>query len=857
MQQILISGHNKISDFLFEALSDKGFEPIDISGENLSEIHIASPKAIIDINYASDEHLEGLSYSIADTQILLELSKRLNIPYLFIYKESVLENETVDALDSLDLINRNILDKKVAKIMIDEIYGQHLNTCQIIDAFIKDAANVQTIVVKNDIREYFLLEESDFISGLLSLIENKEQSKYPYTLIPEDSITEIELANFFIELSDLLVEIVFEKDDEIVSSDLAGLKTNYPNGWYPQIDLETGLKKVMTFYGIPLIGTGVEETTENSFRMRTEHPDEYDDEENDFYHDNEEEPVDYPYSNFDTITEKNEPTNIKPQKKAKKPKKVKLTEEKPAKFQPSKKKMATVFAALALIIGVQIATSSIQFQKGIINQQASLSAFDKFDFYNAAKLSSTAASQFQATQNILLIPGQLFLKNKQSENEFYQKSNQTLNKIASRLSNQPEYTKNEKSAVLGDRTTNLDIENAINELDFIQAESQNTEKTDALKNQIKETLTKNKLNLKNLIEIADSKDELLGFNEPKNYIFVLTNNSEFVGNFPKPEEYYSVEIDQGEIKSIQKMSLDKVAEQAILNGEVQTKEDLYKNITDTLDINSATKKLENYIINNENTKFDGYFFVNKDFIKNIKMNTFEETLRYFMASTNNDFYKNFKLFADAANSKQIIISTDNQDLRSITANNGWDGQISKDSDDYLSVSVIPQNGLIRPKVTIKYVINPPQNQVITRELEVNLENKQNENIQYRFSALLPKDVIINDASILENNEEKSILKNLSATIDNNKTLVMTELLAEANRNTVIRIKYESLAPTDKTSLSGIIQKQPGTNDTLQVIYDYQRGLPPTFSGQNSLTSNNNTLEFYGTFEKDLNFELPL
>lgn len=194
MHQIAIYGNNKISSFIQSALADRGIKAIDITDNlNVSESDAKeSFDCVLDVSNAEHTWSEddAIIHNTTEIKDILDLSKKLNAPYLFIYRELEDMDPGSPLLIALDFIPAYAkrANAKFAKIQIEDIYGPDINTSAKLESFIQSIIEGESIVVDTDQNEHYLLNQNDFTEGLIQIIEEskKPNSSSSYTLYPED-----------------------------------------------------------------------------------------------------------------------------------------------------------------------------------------------------------------------------------------------------------------------------------------------------------------------------------------------------------------------------------------------------------------------------------------------------------------------------------------------------------------------------------------------------------------------------------------------------------------------------------------------------------------------------------------------
>lgn len=279
MNTILIYGNNKISTFLHTSFGESGLLSIDIT-QNLNTLDdLKDIYAVLDVSNTdtSLDEASDLIHNTAEIKELIDLSFKVKAPYIFLYREKEEIHPESPLITAIDLIKTYCEKRgvKYATVQVEDIYGPEINTSKKLEEILSALTSGSNILtVDNDDNEHYLFHQKDFVSGLRQLIKNlhdspSAKSKH-YTLYPEDPITEIELAHFLKDLTDFDLEITYTHDDKPPSFVAPEAEINYPENWWPEVNLKAGLEDLCDYHGIPILENAEEELAEENSRFSNE-----------------------------------------------------------------------------------------------------------------------------------------------------------------------------------------------------------------------------------------------------------------------------------------------------------------------------------------------------------------------------------------------------------------------------------------------------------------------------------------------------------------------------------------------------------------------------------------------------------
>ncbi len=882
MNNFLISGNNKISEYLHNTLLDKDYLSQDIS--NVTSFKFDPHKsygAVIDTNSALGVTVRNSQEAdLLEIRNLIDLAAKLNVPFIFLYKESS-ESESSTAL-YLDYINTYTSQVKVkaSQILIDEIYGKNLNTCDKLVEFLESIVSGDPLNVTNDNREYYLIHENDFLDGLIKSIEyiaNSSQTARVrnLTLLPEESITEIELAHFINDLNELPSKIDFSNREDVYERTMvADVDTNYPENWYPIVDLEKGLKELLDIYGIPALGTSDEEYDMDSSSVNNPQ---------DIYDEPDNTPV-YVLNNhtFDKYTSPGSSNFPDLQKED-------VFETAIAENKPQRRKRKTAnmkIAGLVLILIAVLAAPSVLYtfklSRGLAHLDQSIKYLSNYEVLKSEKESSTALKFIPEGNPPFLIKtlSRLFHTKNDDLALFVSTSRKSARAIKSLSTGLLSYASGSgDNRVLGESSVNefdstietlQSLENDINSI-----KSQGSWITSWV-NKINNEILSNKNNVKALSDLEKHLPELFGLREEKKYLLITY---QVTGNlsFPHYKSYSILQLHNRKITASDLQPLESLKDQLELNNfdtdDVSRFLEPEKSAEELNISNMAGKGYQIYKDAKGET-VDGVLLIDEAFLLSLSQKL----------NTGNDPTKNFKelieslpermtfdltnMLLQSLASKKMVLNHKSEQIRSVLSSNNWDGNLLNLGDDYFYVSIEPSFNEISNisedpdllSVRLQYKGNKPDNAQYTRELAIVLENKGQQDVVRNVKVLLPKEVFLNKAYLFEDNEQKNILRNVLVKSYSGKAMFSTELIIKSNSFSTVSFNYESseIDSVNSKNLHIIAQKNPFMgNVPLTVNLDYPLGVPGVFKPSASINTNNNSIQYEGVFDKNISLNFPL
>lgn len=152
----------------------------------------------------------------------------------------------------MDYHTQNGVAIKIARIF--NTYGPHMNINdgRVVSNFIVQALKGEPITIFGDGSQTRSFQYvADLVDGLIALMQTDASVKGPVNLGNPDEFTMLELAHTIIALTGSSSKLVFQplpQDDPQQRRPDIGLARQLLNGWEPQIHLEAGLQKTISYF---------------------------------------------------------------------------------------------------------------------------------------------------------------------------------------------------------------------------------------------------------------------------------------------------------------------------------------------------------------------------------------------------------------------------------------------------------------------------------------------------------------------------------------------------------------------------------------------------------------------------------
>ena len=850
MKKILVSGNNKITEFVHNFLPLRGYEVIDITQlsafQNNPE-QLKGAECILDLNNTNTTSTDSMTeYDAEFVKELIDFAKTIKTSYLFGYQET--ENQETESflINILDFVDDYCKEKDItyAKTLIGDIYGTELTTSEKLDEILRSIVEEKPIYVENDTKDYYLLNQTDFIEGLEEVTKafktNKSLLK-TYTLLPEEPLTEIELVHFIQDLNELELDINYSEENIAAPATDLSLDVNYPENWYPKVDLEQGLKALMSSYGIPVYGTAAEELAEEEFLLNeNKEKDNFDDdplinmwdETSDADTD-----VDNDKFSFDAVLRND---NVDPYAYLDAPKA--HPKPKVKKIRNKKAQKAKLIALAGLLTLSAISPSIIyatNYSKAKSLVAESIYHLKQMDLAMAKEKSSTAIAKLEMLNTNPLFTKFAFFK--KDQDHVVESSARVVSYLADN------FQFNTNNNVLGSNTYS-GIDKSFEIVSLLENEDSP---------ELKEIL-KNKDLIKNLKEINPTLQQVLGYNSEQKYL-VLFSDKDTTKPFGSLSFYSVISMKDGKY-AIEKTEKIEVLDSSIALNANSAIDNLTNLINDQKYLEEGIKKSLN-VFNYLNTqKISGVLLITPDAVSALnsdnKFNSIEKANSY--TSHLLEFSSNnIENLLNAFNKNSAFIYFKDENLNIPYKKNNWTGKLSESTDDSLSIITDTRNN--NKLIESLSFIGENTDTVYKRTLEINLNNTSDKENLGSIQVMLPKDAMLTQGLLIESGESKNITKTFELEVSGNNIIYKTNVLLEANKSAILQVSYESMGKTSEDGyMSFGVENNPGiTNTPIKVAFNYPAGVPNTNRIPDNMQINNNSIEYSGTLNSHLILEIPL
>lgn len=853
MKKILVSGNNKIAEFIHNFLPLRGYETVDITQLSAFQDNLKSlegSECILDLNNTDTTSTDTTAeYDPEYVKELIDFAKSIKSSYIFVYQEP--ENTETESflINILDFIDEHCKESKIdyAKILIGDVYGTELTTSDKLKEILTAVVNEKPIYIDNESKDYYLINQTDLVEGLEEVIKIFKTNKSPlktYTLVPEEPLTEIELVHFIEDLNELELDINYAEDEKgnLPASGVTDLNldVNYPTGWYPKIDLEKGLKMLMSSYGIPIIGTESEELAEEEFMLNEDHDyDEYGDDPlismwEDTY-DNEtntySEVEDFENDDFKQMVKSSQ---TKPKKHTQKPMK-----------KGSKVKAGMLAVLLLSLLGAPTYFYNQNHAEAKSLLTESLYHLKTLNLDDAAKKSSESIALFEKikTSNIYSV----MVPFKKENTELLESSSKAVNYLAENF----KYQNNQN--VLGTNTFS-GIDKALEIVDLLESQKEALGKEDYKDIQ---DLISNKETIKTLKELNPIMPEILGYNQQQKYLvlYLSTNYSETFGDV----KYFSlVNINNGNLNLEKTTPIEDLDSTITLNGG-ENASDITSTLNNHLFIENGLKDILN--VYNTAVKEDvaGVVLVTTSAIKNLnKNNKFDSVAE--AENYGNQLIQNspqaIQTLLTALNDNSVYVYFKDETSNTALRKNNWTGNITSSWDD--SFYLLPTSQSDVNLVKNVDISNTYAEDAYKRSVNIRLSNQKEieEYVQIQF--VLPQDAMLTQA-MLNGTESKNITRNFGLDLKEGFVIYSTNVLLAGSESTSLQIDYESMPKKiDDGYLNFVLGNVPSTAKIpVSLTISYPLGVPNITKLPENMQVNNNTLQYLGTLSKNLMLNIPL
>jgi hypothetical protein len=852
MKKILVSGNNKITEFIHNFLPLRGYEIVDITQlsafqDNLKSLEGA--ECILDLNNTDTTSTDTTAeYDPEYVKELIDFAKSIKTSYIFAYQEP--ENSETESflINILDFIDEYSKETRVSyvKVLIGDVYGTELTTSDKLKEILTSVVSEKPIYIDNEAKDYYLINQTDYIEGLEEIIKVFKTNKSPlktYTLVPEEPLTEIELIHFIEDLNELELDINYsdeaktEKATNTVTD--LNLDVNYPTGWYPKTDLEKGLKALMSSYGIPVVGTESEELAEEEFMLNQDT--DYDEYDNplismwDDTYDNETNT----YSEVDTF----ENDDFKQM--------VKSSQTKPKKqAQKAIKKGSKVKASLLAVLLLSLLSSPSYFYnrnyaeaKSLLTE--SLYHLKTLNLDEAADKSSDSIALFEKIKNSNVYTTMVPFKKENTE--LLESSSKAVNYLAENF----RYQNNQN--VLGINNFS-GVDKALEIVDLLESQKALLNEEDY--KDIKDLL-ENKEIIKTLKEINPVMPEILGYNQQQKYLvlYLSTNHSKTLGDI----NYFSlVNIVNGNYTIEKTAKIDDLDSAISLNGG-ESATDITSTLNSHLFMENGLKDILNIYNIAEKEDVAGIVLVTTPSVKDLNKNTKFESTTEAEAYANQlmqNSPESIQSLISALNDNSVYVYFKDESINMLLRKNSWTGSITSSWDDSFYFLPISQTDVnLVKKVDIN---NTYAEDTYKRSINIDLYNPKNIEEYTQIQFVLPQDAMLTQAT-LKNPENKNITRNFGLDVKEGFIVYSTNISLNGGESASLQIDYESMSKKiDDGYLNFALGNTPSTSKIpVNLTISYPMGVPNTTKLPENMQVNNNTLQYLGTLSKNLMLNIPL
>ena len=844
MDFVFIFGNNKISKFLKSSLKSFGCLGVDHESRLKNPI-LAKPLAILDLADAAEPYPPD---SLQDVKYLIDLAVKKSAPYIFVFKEGNNPERELSLINAIDFIHQyaKLMECRYAIVQIDDIYGKNINTNPILISYLKLLIKGKPwLDISSDLNDIYLLHENDLTKGIINIINETASglSHCNYNLLPEEPITETELAHFISDLADLELIIRHVSDEPLLQEfKLLEIETVYPAGWKPEVTLESGLLELFENIGIPTPRSANEE------KSRVKH------------------------------------IHIK---------------------IPVKAKIMVLTTILFASLLIPSAKFMKNLLFGFKYLKQSVQNLQNLDITLASENSQKAQEYLAKTRSLPLGIYLISIPAGIGTEDFSAIADTAvnINELAVGLS---ETTLNaiiesktlalNKSAVLG-TSTQLNPKNAFNRsIELADVSINNLKIIDQKIPFVKDQLTsisqvlqdsRNKLaDMKNINPVLS---EILGFQNPRKYLLLFQNSNELRASGGSIVFYGLIEADKGEIKVLRIDDTGSLDEQLELNSinippPLPVRKVLGQNqmnIKDAgwdPDFTENAKKISYLYKTASGENVDGIITVNLSFIKSLignKADTNTDSPSKLVSSffkktsdKNIDYHELIQSIYAGLSSKEILVYDSHESVLSSVLKNNWAGAIQTKSDDYLYVldSNIGGNDANRHvSRSIQYDgFKPQKDSGYVRKVYIIYTNTIPENggakedyLNY-LRVIVPGDSRLNYAKITTNGKEKNITPEVEISSYATQAVYSIELLVPAGKTNMVTLEYESLDKDfAQQGIELLVQKQPGIeNNPVKATFSY-----PTWTNKSPIPAgavlSHGTITYSSMLNGDKRFEFPL
>ena len=807
MQKILLIHENEISKFLKKSLIDDGF--IVYSSDN-QDRNLEDLSAIIDLTNSQDQKdsNEILIHNTGEIKSLMDLAKTKNSPFIFVYKEPI-QLKPEDSINiAIDFIHTYAQKFEInyATVQIEDIYGQNLNTSQNLNGFIKNIVKSGSIKITNDLYDLYLMHENDFVSGLKAIIaETSTNNKSShYTLFNPEPITEIELAHFITELTDLKIDLSYGGVEEKSKLGDTDVTTYFPQNWNPSITLEEGLIQLFAKYDIPTHNTARDEFISIQSQLSQ-----------DLLAERIKLNSDY----------KNTPENLPIKSLA-------VSASVPAKLVDvqNPNKVRVKIAVLASIFAFAIALPSFTFTYNATSAITYLNKSQKEFNKNNDLANNYSKKSLEYFNRINKIPKQFSFTTKTINNaeNLAEMILYTTNFYAENFDTDNKNIAMANDSVLGASTSTIEnptLDKALELAVIINSSSNDGENSKLflnLQNNIFSTVAQNKNTLEKLKNIQSIIPKFVYPKQPQKYLVLVQNPEKIRASGGLIESYAIVEIKDAKLEILKVGDISDIDNQIELN---KINIPAPKPIQQSYNNSQLFIKDSNWDPNFQKSAkqtlqlYEMATGENIDGVIAIKNALFDKLL----ISKSKELDKLIPSLILYLDSKEILVYHEDNQIASALIKNNWGGSINSENfDDYLYIidsNLGKENSIQNITRTTEYEAPVPTGENgFVRKVTITYHNLAKQSIGVRGDYLnyvriiVPQDSFLNSAKIITEKGENIITRSMEIAPIEGKVMYSTELLVENGKTISLVIEYQSaLKLYEDNQINLLIQKQPSVS----------------------------------------------
>lgn len=254
---VVIIATQDLFDIVSKDIENAGYKAFHYNGpSSLSKINSKQIHAILDISNNLNEEL---------VKDFLDFAVYVDTKYIYGYK--LRDRRVPEVVFIKKLINDYKKFKKLKAVILEigDLYSPEIVESKKLDEYISSMLKNQSLKVANDEEVHYLLHLDDFIDAIVGII-NKDYLG-TYSIKNVDDITEVELAHFLNEISDIDYKIEYlNKDLNKKVKDIDLVLNTIPK-WEQTVSLEEGLLGIFEHYDIPTYVSVKDELSDEQVKL--------------------------------------------------------------------------------------------------------------------------------------------------------------------------------------------------------------------------------------------------------------------------------------------------------------------------------------------------------------------------------------------------------------------------------------------------------------------------------------------------------------------------------------------------------------------------------------------------------------